>query len=355
MKKTILLFISLIALILGSYAQDRVEARLDSVKIMLGDQVGFNVSVFANDDAKITFPVYKNTQEIASGVEVVETKDDTLNTSDGIKQYIRTYFLTSWNEGSYEVPSLSVKVNGKIFRTNSIPFKVETLKLDTLQQEQIQPEKDVMDNPFQWSEWLPLVGWLLLVVLCITGIIYLYRRMKDNNPIFPNIRFVKKVLPHEKAMSEIEQIKKEQLTRSEDQKTYYTRLTDTLRTYLEARYGFNAKEMTSEEIIDELRKDDSQTKIKELRQLFETADLVKFAKYSVLDDENDMYLSDVVRFIDETKLEEEVVEKVGEELTEEEKRNNRSLRMSKLLIIILSIIVVIILAYMGWQVYQLLL
>ena len=36
---------------------------------------------------------------------------------------------------------------------------------------------------------------------------------------------------------------------------YYTRLTAILRTYIEKRYGFNAMEMTSTEIIDRLLKE----------------------------------------------------------------------------------------------------
>ena len=39
---------------------------------------------------------------------------------------------------------------------------------------------------------------------------------------------------------------------SENPKEYYTKLTDTLRKYIEERYGFSAMEMTSSEIIEKL-------------------------------------------------------------------------------------------------------
>ena len=50
---------------------------------------------------------------------------------------------------------------------------------------------------------------------------------------------------------------------------YYTRLTAILRTYIEKRYGFNAMEMTSTEIIDRLLKEQTSESLDELRMLFQ--------------------------------------------------------------------------------------
>lgn len=76
---------------------------------------------------------------------------------------------------------------------------------------------------------------------------YLYLRLRDNKPVIAHIKIVKRLLPHQKAMKEIEQIKADKMVSSENQKEYYTKLTDTLRKYIEERYGFSAMEMTSSE------------------------------------------------------------------------------------------------------------
>ena len=78
--------------------------------------------------------------------------------------------------------------------------------------------------------------------------------MRDNKPFIKTLRFVKRLLPHQKAMKEIEQIKAERMVSSENPKEYYTKLTDTLRKYIEERYHFSAMEMTSGEIIERVRK-----------------------------------------------------------------------------------------------------
>ena len=93
------------------------------------------------------------------------------------------------------------------------------------------------------------------------------------------------------------------MTSSEDQKAYYTLLTDTLRQYIQERFGFNAREMTSTQILYHLQQNGDQKMIDELRELFQTADLVKFAKYSTLLNENDLNLVNAVNFIDQTKQE----------------------------------------------------
>lgn len=142
---------------------------------------------------------------------------------------------------------------------------------------------------------------------------------------------------------------------SENQKEYYTRLTETLRKYIEERYGFRAMEMTSSEIIDRLTETQDRQALDELRALFQTADLVKFAKYSTLINENDMNLVNAIEFINKTKLEnqqEEVVEKP--QLTEEEERSVKERRVLKTTIWAFAAVSAAIMVYVVYSLYQLL-
>ena len=87
-------------------------------------------------------------------------------------------------------------------------------------------------------------------------------------------------------------------------KEYYTELTDTLRTYIKERFHFNALEMTSGEIIEKLLETNDKQAIADLRELFQTADLVKFAKHNPLMNENDANLLNAIDFINDTKEQE---------------------------------------------------
>ena len=155
-------------------------------------------------------------------------------------------------------------------------------------------------------------------------------------------------------MKEIEAIKADKMVMSENQKEYYTKLTDTLRKYIEERYGFRAMEMTSSEIIDRLTETQDSQALDELRLLFNTADLVKFAKYSTLINENDMNLVNAIEFINKTKVENQV-EKIVEkpQMTQEEVRSVKTRRTLKIIIVTLAVASAAILIFEIYSLYNL--
>ena len=141
---------------------------------------------------------------------------------------------------------------------------------------------------------------------------------------------------------------------SENSKEYYTKLTDTIRRYIEERYGFNAMEMTSSEIIANLTATQDESALSELRHLFLTADLVKFAKYSTLINENDMNLVNAIDFINQTKLENEPVEEtIKPELSEEDQRSQKARRVLKTVITVISVVCLLLFTYVVYTLYQL--
>ena len=145
------------------------------------------------------------------------------------------------------------------------------------------------------------------------------------------------------------------MANSENQKEYYTRLTDTLRKYIEERFGFNAMEMTSNEIICRLRETGDQKGIDELHELFETADLVKFAKHNALINENDLNLVNAAKFIDETKTAtKEVEERIVPKLSEDEEKTRKNRVTLKTLIYTSVVLVIVLVAYIVYQLSQLL-
>ena len=152
-------------------------------------------------------------------------------------------------------------------------------------------------------------------------------------------------------MTSIEQIKREGNTQTpEDAKRYYTHLTDALRRYMNERFGFNAMEMTSREIIERLKKEKDQQKIEELTMLFETADLVKFAKFSVGVSENDNNLISAINFINETKQENlPTEERIQPTVTEQDKQTIRTRMWLKCGLAVFGTVATALFAYVVWQ------
>ena len=327
--KRILFVISLISIAVSTMAQVGVEAKIDSIQILIGQQVHVTLTATTPTDATVVFPTFKPRQQLVPGVEVLSASEEQKETIDKGQRLSRIYTLTSFDGNLYYLPPFKVKVNGKDYQSKSLALKVLEVEVDTTKLNQFFGPRDVQDNPFQWSDWSPIFWSSILMLLLLVVAGYLYVRLRDNKPIIKSFKIVKRLLPHQKAMKEIEQIKADKMVSSENQKEYYTKLTDTLRRYIEERYKFSAMEMTSSEIIDRLTQDSDQQSLDELRQLFNTADLVKFAKYSTLINENDMNLVNAIDFISQTKLETQVVEEEKPQLSVADQRTLKARRILK--------------------------
>lgn len=343
MKRILVLF-GLICTVVTMTAQVGVEAKIDSIQMLIGQQVHVTVTATTPSNAKVVFPSFKSRDTLVAGVEVLNiSKEQKEELEQGQQQISRVYTLTSFDGKLYYLPPFQVKVDGKTYQSKSLALKVLEVEVDTTNLNQYYGPKDVQNNPFLWSDWSTAFWLSVLILLLMAVAYYLYLRLRDNKPIIKSFKIVKKLLPHQKAMKEIEQIKADKMVSSENQKEYYTKLTDTLRRYIEERYKFSAMEMTSSEIIERLTQDGDQKSLDELRELFTTADLVKFAKYSTLINENDKNLVSAIEFINQTKQELQVVEEEKPQLSEADQRslkNRRILKWSIGSIIVVSVVLI---------------
>ena len=353
MRRLFITYLLATAAIITS-AQVKVESEISSVEMLVGQQVQLTVSATAAEDAVVEFPQSATLPEGIEYLGTINLPDE--SAADGMVKRQRGYVLTSFDDTLYYLPPFEVKVDGKVYPTKKLALKVLTVDVDTTNYEQYYGPKDVQDNPFDWEldDWAKPF-WLSVVMLVLMAMAYyLYIRLRDNKPVIARIRIVKRLLPHQKAMKAIEEIKAERMVTSEDPKEYYTRLTDALRKYIEERYGFSAMEMTSSEIIERLMQTDDPQTLSELRQLFLTADLVKFAKYSTLINENDANLVSAIDFINKTKVEVPVNEQeMKPQLTAEEQRTKNSRIALKTSIAVVCVASVLLFGYIAYCVYDL--
>ncbi len=321
------------------------------MQILIGEQTRLTVSVSLKKGQQLLFPEYKYKQEITPGLEVLEGKiPDTLGIDGDMIKVSKTYVLTSFNENLYHIPSMSVKVDGKNYQTRDLALKVLTVPVDTVHADKYFPPKDVQDNPFSWDEWSKVLWASIVFALLFSLALYIAMRLKANKPVVKSVRLVRYQPPHQKALKGIDKLKTDNSAQSDNQKDYYTKLTDILRRYIAERFGFDAMEMTSSEIIANLRAQGNGA-IDEVVNLFRTADLVKFARHSVLANENDANLLNALSFINDTKTEEKETVKVVENDEDKIKRNSRT--MMKLLCVTVFIASIVSLGIVIYMVYSL--
>ena len=326
-----------------------VDATIDSLQIMIGEQATIQLQVSLDAKQKAVFPHF--TDSLIKGIEVIEVaKPDTQYLNNNQRLLItQKYIITSFDSALYYIPPFSIMVGKQVYKSKSLALKVYSPKVDLAHPDQFFPQKGVMNPPFMWSDWAGVIFLSILAIPLMFLIIYFIVRYRDNKPIIKHIKIEPKLPPHQLAMKEIERIKTEKVWQKGRSKEYYTELTDTLRTYIQDRFGFNAMEMTSSEIIDKLMEVEAKD-IRDLKELFLTADLVKFAKHDPMMNENDSNLLSAISFINETKDEKSLDKKpVPTEITVEEKRSRRAKTLLIFGIVILSASVLAILAYVGMR------
>lgn len=284
-----------------------VDATIDSLQILIGEQAKIKLQVSLDADKRAIFPVYTDT--LVNGVEIIDVaKPDT---------------------------------------------QLLNVPLDPENPEQFFGPKTVMQAPFAWEDWYGLMACGALIIPIGILLVYLIMRFFDNKPIIRKVKVEPKLPPHQLAMQEIERIKNEKVWQKGEPKEYYTELTDALRTYIKDRFGFNALEMTSTEIIDKLLEMKDKEALSDLRELFQTADLVKFAKHNPLVNENDANLINAIDFINETKeKEEENAKPQPTEITIIEKRSLRTKILLGAGIVVLAVALVSSLIYIGLELYN---
>ena len=338
-------------------AQVLVESRIDNMQILLGEQTGVTLTVTCDKGSLIEMPIYQPGQMMTDFVPVMMTLPaDTTRLNDGKRLTVsQKYMITSFDvkpmgDTLYNLPPLSVKVNGKEYLSNNLALKVYSMPIDTLHLDQYFGPKTVMKAPFAWDDWKMVVVCSILVLLLFLCIGVLAISLYTGKPIIQIIRRKRKQPAHKVALSEIERIKTERTWAQEDSKEYYTQLTDTLRNYIQERYGFSAMEMTSGEIIERLTEENDEEALAELRELFQTADLVKFAKWTTLINENDANLMTALEYINQTKQEEDPNQPQEEVIVTPEARRQRATIWSMRITIIVASLVAA--CMLGWIIYR---
>ena len=317
-KNIVWSFIGLFFLLGGNaVAQQRplIDVSIDSAAILIGEQTMLHLTVTADQDRPVQVIIPNDT--LMAGVELLNlSKADSTQIENNRLVIKQDLLITSFDSALYLLPPLKVIDGVDTVYSNQVALKVSTLPVNAENPEEYFDIKQVWKPPFVWADYLPILLGILLVLLLAAVTWYGWKRWKEQKSLIPFKKEGPKLPPHEQAIKELDAIKEQKLWQQGLNKAYYTQITETLRRYIDGRFGINAMEMTSGEILDLIRQNDEAKPLYEnLRQILSLADFVKFAKMNPLPDENDLSLANAYRFVEQTKPVEEEA-KPAEESTE---------------------------------------
>lgn len=299
------------------YAQQTlIDVSIDSAAILIGEQTVLHLTVTTDNGKNVIVPIPNDT--LMTGVEVLNIAKADTTVIDNNRLLIKQDILvTSFDSSLYLLPPFKVIDQTDTIYSNQVALKVSTIPVNIDKPDEFNDIKDPWDPRFVLADYYLLIYGVLFACFLICLIGYILKRLRNRQSIIPFKKQEPKLPPFEMAMKELDEIKQQKLWQQGRNKEYYTLLTDTLRKYMVNRFGINAMEMTSGEILELIRlESEANSSYNSLKQILELADFVKFAKLHPLPDENELSLMNAYLFVNQTKVVEVASPEESKESTE---------------------------------------
>ncbi|MDA0682354.1 MAG: hypothetical protein O2781_03270 [Bacteroidetes bacterium] len=245
-------------------------ATLDSNTILIGQQINFTITNKVTS-TKI-WPTYN--EFLVEGIEII--KASKIDTTDGV--ITQEFVITAWDSGSYFIPPIAFSENSK---TEALLLNVQTIIL--AEDAELKDIKQPIEEPIGWSDiWPWLLGILILSLIIFIVKKYIFNKNKPSIIIKPKV-----IIPADiSALKELNALEKAKIWQEGNVKEYHSQLSEIIRRYTENRFQFIALELTTDEILQELKSILSDDQLNNLSTLLQRADLAKFAKSKPIDTEN---------------------------------------------------------------------
>lgn len=288
-----------------------VTAKLDSINVLMGTINTLHVEVVENEGVSGKFKIFQPI-DIAKGFVAVcgdsvelstDYKVDTTRLGSGKIQLNYSIPVQAFDSGTFTIPRLLYYAGKDSASTKPLTFNVYPVNVTA--DDQISPFASEFEPDGQrWYDWVP--DWIIdfwwifiIIMLAICAGFYGMRNYNKKGGI-PFIAPRPQPKPWDIALSSLQRLKNRKLWEQGMEKDYFTELTDILRVYLFERFGINAMEMTTRQIMDKIYESDLRDKRDYVKQILNVADFVKFAKVRPLPADSIAAYENARKFVEET-------------------------------------------------------
>lgn len=256
----------------------RLYASVDSSNVLIGDWIEMRVEAESAPDITALSPML---QDSLGPFEVLRIQADPSEVTDGVRRQAWNIRLTTFEPFDGVLPSVTFGYKTaedstlRYEATLPVPLTVAGVEVDP--QGDIKDIKPPLSPPWAFEDFLSY-GIIALVLAALTVGYYYYQRRK-RQATEPEEE-VPRIPAHEAALMALRTLEDKRLWQQGRVKEYYSEITEIVRTFFEGRLGIVALEMTSDEILRQLKSaPEARAHLNEITSFLLTADLVKFAKH----------------------------------------------------------------------------
>ena len=226
-----------------------VEQTITPEVIQIGDPVTVVITVTHDPDAEVVFPEPLDLApfEVLGEVRLSEEADEQLNRSR------LELAVTAFELGVLPFPTLELEVasptgDSVVVVTEGTAVTVESVGRD--ESGELRDIKGPLAIPF---EVLRLLPWLIMAAVAAFLVIWFYRRRRQRTPSEVPVGVIPQPPAHLVAWESLDALEASGLLEAGNIKTYHIRLSDIMRVYVNGRFGLDAMEMTTGEVVTGLR------------------------------------------------------------------------------------------------------
>ena len=288
----------------------KISAKLDSVNILMGNINNLHLEVVETEGIEGRLSIFQQIDKArgyallcGDSVELsTNYKVDTVKIGSGKIQLNYTIPIQSFDSGTYTLPRIVYYAGKDSAVSNSLTFNVYPVNVTA--DDPIAGYANVF-NPdgHKWYDWIPdwlLDFWWIWLIIFLAICVFLYGMRNFKKKGLPFIMPKVQPKPWEVAIGSLQRLKTRKLWEQGMEKEYFTDLTDILRVYLFERFGINAMEMTTRQIMDRIYESDLRDKKDYVKQILNVADFVKFAKVRPLPADSIAAYENALKFVEET-------------------------------------------------------
>ena len=300
----------------------QVVVRVSPKEPTIADQIELALEVTVDEDYSVEMPSFGEKLE-QFGIR--DFRDSQPQLVEGNRtRTVRSYELEPFLSGDYVIPPMKFAFSKKdsgteaasdteheqhILETEELKLTVRSL-LDETKKELVIHEI-VPPVSLEKSSRAGLWKTIGLVMAGVVGggafLVWLIKRRKKQIDLPPPVP------AHEIAFGQLEQLVADDLPRKGEIKTFYQRISDILRHYIENRFGLHAPEQTTEEFLDALRNSPKLPPVHQpaLKEFLQHCDLVKFADFEPTTEDIQRTFDSCKHFIIETQSEAATVDQAS--------------------------------------------
>lgn len=288
---------------LGLWAQAEVmgSIQFDSTELLIGDQVHGRIILNAPEGTEVIFPLVSSFWK-DDKYEIVQITDQLKNNADGgIEVVTQKLVISFWDTGDYQLPPLPFAYT-KDMKADTAWAEAPIIRVDfpqgiTGDTTYMAPIKPMMEEHYTFMDFikaiLPFLGVTLLLLAVAFGVYFFTKWQQAAR------EKRERLSPEELALKQLAVLKSSDLLEEKAFAEFHTEVSLIIRKYLHNRFRLKALEAPTSEILPQVNYEHlEESLILDLKEVLETADLVKYAKASPLDRANQFALDYIQRMLD---------------------------------------------------------